>query len=95
MKNVIKTMKRKLYRIVNLWLSIGHKRQNFKKSPLTWIFQQKKASSWRKPPSPNKQKKNKRELQVCLKLHFKSQQITKREQIQNEYESHNITMTVN
>jgi len=51
-------------------------------------FPTKKTSSWKKPPSPNKQKTNKRELKVGLKFHLKNQQITKRKPIQNEYESH-------
>jgi hypothetical protein len=51
-------------------------------------FPTKKTSSWKKPPSPNKEKTNERELRVGLKLHFKNQQITKRKPIQNEEENH-------
>jgi hypothetical protein len=81
MKDVIKTMKRKLYMIVNLHLSTRHKRQNCKKSPLTWLFQQKNYFL-KKTSFP--QQTNKQEFRVGLKLHFKNQQITKRKPIQNE-----------
>jgi hypothetical protein len=62
---------------------LGTKDRIVRKLPLHG-FSNKKTSSWKKPPSPNKQKTNKRKLRVGLNLHFKNQQITKRKPIQNE-----------